>query len=287
MQYDETFRAMGTDVDVVIESGSGSAPIDAFLSLRLLFERQEALFSRFRPTSLLSRLNARQAVEQPTFAAACRLALEAHEFTGGVFNPMVLPALMDAGYVGTFERLARGHPRAQLIPDANECIVIDGDTVRLRTGGLDLGGIVKGWTVDLAIAMLRDRFDGALVNAGGDLRSIGSEEHGRGWAMEVDSPKGGTAWAGTVDGALATSTTLVRRWQTSTGGEAHHLINPLTGLPASNPVVQVSVWGSEAWRAECWAKAILIAGETRAEQAKAAGYEVLALDADGRAVFGR
>ena len=96
MQYSETFPAMGTTVDTVVEADS--PPIAAFLSIRLLFECQEAKFSRFRPTSLLSRLNRGETIEDAAFAAACGLALEAHEFTRGVFNPMVLPALREAGY---------------------------------------------------------------------------------------------------------------------------------------------------------------------------------------------
>lgn len=282
MQFDESFSAMGTEVDVVIEAAS--PPIDAFLSVRLLFERQEARFSRFRQGSLLTQLNRGQAVDDAAFATGCRLALEAHGFTGGAFNPMVLPALRDAGYDRTFELLAGGHPREQQVPDPAECIAIDGNCVHLRSGALDLGGLVKGWTVDLAIDLLRDCYDGVLVNAGGDMRTSGSEDGGSGWSVEVERPMGGVAWEGRLSGALATSTTLRRRWITD-GGSAHHLIDPGTGLPAGGPIAQVSVWGRETWRAESWAKAILIDGETAACRARVAGFEVLALAHDGTRFF--
>lgn len=279
MQFEDSFRAMGTEVDVVVEADT--QPMEAFLSVRLLFESQEALFSRFRPTSLLSRLNRGEAIEHPGFATACRLALEAHCFTGGIFNPMVLPALLEAGYDRTFEAVSGGHPRKQPVPDPRQCVVIEGDNVRLREGALDLGGVVKGWTVDLAIELLEGRFAGAIVNAGGDVRSTGSEEGAKGWLVEVDAPRDGIAWEGTLDGALATSTTLKRRWRTDAGA-AHHLIDPRSGLPARGPAAQVSVWGPETWRAECWSKAILIGGEELARRAKASGFEVLALAADER-----
>ena len=45
MQFTESFRAMNTDVDAIIEAPS--RPLDAFLTLRLLFEQQEERFSRF------------------------------------------------------------------------------------------------------------------------------------------------------------------------------------------------------------------------------------------------
>lgn len=283
MLFDDSFRAMGTEVNV--EVNTSTPPIDAVLSVRLLFESQEALFSRFRSTSLLSRLNRGERVEHSRFATACRCAIEAHEFTGGVFNPMVLPALVDSGYDRTFGAVTGGRPRAQPVPDPRVCLAIHGDAVRLRNGAIDLGGIVKGWTVDLAIAFLRDRVDDALVNAGGDLRTVGQGDS-NGWQIDVESPTGGSAWAGAVDGALATSTSLTRYWLTDAGNLAHHIIDPRSGLPSSGPAAQVSVWGPEAWRAECWAKAILIGGEEMARRAQSDGFAVLALAPDGRAMFG-
>jgi thiamine biosynthesis lipoprotein len=282
MLFNDHFRAMGTDVEVLIDASA--PPFAGFLSIRLLFESQEALFSRFQPASLLSRLNSGETVEHPSFAAACRLAREAHEFTGGIFNPMVLPALVEAGYDRSFEAVTGGRLRRHGVPDPRECILIDGDTVRLRQGALDLGGIVKGWTVDLAVELVGDWVDGVLVNAGGDLRTTGSEPGTRGWQVEVDAPGGGIAWEGVLDGALATSTTLKRRWRTVDGDMAHHLIDPRTGLPANGPAAQVSAWGAEAWRAECWAKAVLIGGDDVASRARAAGLDVLALGQDGRAI---
>ncbi|HMO96037.1 MAG TPA: FAD:protein FMN transferase [Tepidiformaceae bacterium] len=277
MQFDDSFHAMGTDIDVLVVASR--RPIEAFISLRLLFEEQESLFSRFRNSSLLSRLNGGASIEHPRFATACRMALEAHESTGGLFNPMVLPALLDSGYDRSIEAVGGGHPRAQRVPDPRSCLVLHGDTVRLREGALDLGGIIKGWTVDLAIDLL-EGVDGALINAGGDLRAAGAN----GWQIEVEAPGGGIAWAGDAAGALATSTTATRRWLTNGDTMAHHLIDPRTGLPSAGPAAQVSAWGTETWRAECWAKAVLIGGQVTAGHARRNGFEVLALTADGEAL---
>ncbi|MGE5596128.1 MAG: FAD:protein FMN transferase [Hyphomicrobiales bacterium] len=282
MPFTDSFRAMGTEIDVEIEAPD--VPFETFVSVRLLFERQEAKFSRFREGSLLSRLNRGEPIEDAGFATACRMALEAHDMTRGVFNPMVLPALREAGYDRTFEelRMGAGAPRAQVVPDPRDALRVDGNRVELREGGLDLGGIVKGWTVDLAVAELGVRFKNVLANAGGDLRCAGSDDGGEGWLVSIDAPGGALAWEGPVRGALATSTTRKRRWQTGRG-EAHHLIDPRTGLPAAGGFVQASAWGELAWRAECWAKAVLIAGPELAAAAVADGYRLLAFDQAGAA----
>ncbi len=278
MIQEDHFHAMGTDIDVMV--ADGQPPLDAFISVHLLFEQQEQRFSRFRADSLLSQLNAGATVVDATFAAVCRLALTANEDTDGLFNPLVLPALVVAGYDKTFDDVSGGRPEAVNIPMLPECLTIHGDEVRLLSGAMDLGGIVKGWTVDQAIDLLSPDHPNLLVNAGGDLRVAGGDDEHDGWEMGVADPRlpDTFAWRGTMTAALATSTTLKRRWTTDSGGTAHHLIDPRTGLPSDSGLVQVSVWAKETWWAEVWAKAILIGGPSVAERAQRAGCEALILE---------
>ncbi len=282
--FDDAFRAMDTGIDVEIEAET--RPHGAFVSIRLLFEQQEQRFSRFREKSLLSRLNAGDAVDDPVFVEGCRLAIAACEFTGGLFNPMVLPALRRAGYDRTFSQVSGGNPVAgEAAPSPVRALRFEGDSVRLIEGQLDLGGIVKGWTADLAATVFPE-FSGVLVNAGGDVRTTGRGDGEGGWLLSIENPAGGPpVWEGTLAGACATSTTLKRRWRAADGRAAHHLIDPRTGLPSESPFVQVSVWAPEAWRAEAWAKAVLIAGKDGAEAAQEAGHTVLTLSPDGLTRF--
>lgn len=280
MQFFDSFRAMNTDVDVIVEAEW--PPSDAFLNARLLFERQEERFSRFRPSSLLSRLNAGEAVDDELLARVCRMAVAAHEFTSGLFNPMVLPALAQAGYSITFDEVSGGNPVAQPVPDPAKALALAGNVVRLREGALDLGGIVKGWTVDIGLETLSDRHPNLFLNAGGDLRCTGAEEGVDGWLVAVAARNDAeTPWEGPMRGALATSTTRKRRWTTASGETAHHLIDPRTGLPAASAFDQVSVWHAETWVAECWAKAVLIGGEAAAKAAAEHVDRVLAIDSGG------
>ncbi len=273
MQHHESFRAMNTNIDLFFESLL--PPMDAIISIKLLFERQEACFSRFRAESMLSALNRGETVTDQRFADACRLALQAHELTSGLFNPMILPALAEAGYDRSFDDVSEGAPRAQAIPDPRLAIRIDSNTVTLDHGSLDLGGIVKGWTVDLAITLVADRYPDSFINAGGDLRCIGSEEDADGWVVGLDDPEGNPAWKGAMRGAVATSSSRKRRWPAMGGGAAaHHLIDPRTGLPAEG-FDQVSVWAERCWEAEVWAKAVLIGGQAGVEAGHRAGRTLL------------
>lgn len=280
LEYHESFRAMDTEIDVFIESEL-PPPAGAFVSARLLFEQQEERFSRFRETSLLSALNRGEAVDSAWLAYAVSMANDAFELTGGLFNPMVLPALRQAGYDRTFAEVSVGTLEPQRVPDPKRTIRVTDSRVELLAGQVDLGGIVKGWTADLVAEELAKDCPNVFVNAGGDIRCLGSDGGGAGWAVSVDGPDGAPAWEGCVRQALATSTTLKRRWTTAEGVSAHHLIDPATGLPSASEFVQVSARAEACWLAEAWAKAVLMGGEDALKRAERAGVAVLAIGAGG------
>jgi thiamine biosynthesis lipoprotein len=279
VEHIESFRAMDTGIDLIVIADE--RPMLPFLEARLLFDQQEERFSRFRPSSLVSRLNRGETVADPWLDAILPLALAAWETTDGLFNPLILPALAAAGYDRTFSTVSGGAPVPLPPPDPRTAIERTTAGWRLREGRLDLGGIVKGWTADLAAEHLAAAVAApAMVNAGGDIRCIGEEAPGRGgWELAVEGPSGETAWSGIVAGALATSTTLRRRWTTADGRTAHHLIDPRTGLPAASPFVQVSVIAPTCREAETWAKAVLIGGHEGLELAALRGVAALALAA--------
>jgi thiamine biosynthesis lipoprotein len=104
---------------------------------------------------------------------------------------------------------------------------------------LDLGATAKALAADRAAALAAQAAGcGVLVNLGGDIATAGTAPAG-GWAVRIADwhAAGPNADSETVridDGAIATSSTTVRRW--ARGGEAlHHVVDPATGRPA--PVV--------------------------------------------------
>lgn len=172
-------------------------------------EDLESRWSRFRPSSELSRLNAAAGrtalVSAETFALITR-AVDAWFLTEGRFDPTVLPALINAGYDRTFDEVRlRRHDRdsnddapialpAAGLRAAPGCAEIrlgeSVHTVTLPVGvQLDLGGIGKGYAADLvATELLAAGASGACVSIGGDLRCTGTPPWDEGWLVEVDDP---------------------------------------------------------------------------------------------------
>ena len=269
--------AMGCSVDV---RGWGE-PASAALVPALL-DRMERCWSRFDPASDLTALNGdpRPVVEVPLLlGAAVQRAVTAWRCTDGAFDPTVHDALVAAGYDRSFEQLPeRAVPTHPGLPVAgcadveveldDHAGLLDPDApaavVRRPPGRrLDLGGIGKGLAADLvADVLLAAGVRSVIVSLGGDVRVAGRVPRG-GFAVPVTDPWDGTTLTSLVlasAGAVVTSSTRRRRWQTADGGWAHHLIDPRTGQSADRGVAAVVVAASEAWWAECLAKAALVMG---------------------------
>lgn len=118
---------------------------------------------------------------------------------------------------------------------------------------LDLGGIAKGYGVDLAVEALRRwGIRNALVTAGGDLYALGRSEDGDPWEIGVRSPFDPAGLVATLhveDRAVATSGDY-ERFFVYARHRYHHLLDPSTGAPRSTPRHGVTVTGSSCLAAD-------------------------------------
>ena len=277
---------MGSDAHLIVVGGPASLPDMAVRRV----EDLEQKWSRFRADSEVNALNRHAGqpfrVSPDTMTLVGR-AIEAWRLSGGAFDPTILGALIRAGYDRSFDQLgasapAGGSPLGLGAAD----IGIDGETIRLPVGtGFDPGGIGKGLAADiLAEELLADGAEGVCVNLGGDVRVTGTGPDGGTWTVGLEHPSVAEPLVllGLSRGAVATSTTLRRRWTTE-GEQRHHLIDPHTGRPSDTDLVLASVVAAQAWIAEVLAKAVLLAGSAHPfDIVGGTGAEGLAVDAEGR-----
>jgi thiamine biosynthesis lipoprotein len=222
---------------------------------------RHARFSRFEPSSELTRLNAsggRWVAVSDELEGLLLAALEAHRVSGGLVHAGVLEAMRAIGYTRpmrlgpTAAVLDRTRPVAPL----PELLEVSAGRARLAAGaGIDLGGIAKGWLADRLAAELGDN---CLVNLGGDLFARGAGPDGEGWPVGL----GGRTLLLSDQGA-ATSGVRRRAWRWE-GAALHHLIDPRTGRPAVTDAGEVSVVAGSAAEAEVHAKAALLLGSAAA-----------------------
>jgi thiamine biosynthesis lipoprotein len=249
-----SFRAMGTDVELLLDAEPGERAERALDRAEAEFERLEQVMSRFRDDSELSALNrdGRIAVASPDLARVVELAIEAREATGGLFDPTVHDAVVAAGYDRTFDAVTPDATATPREPPDN-CgggVRVDWPAIELEPGTrLDLGGIGKGYAVD-RVAELLAVVGPCLVNAGGDLAVRGGS-----WPVGVTAD----VTLELTRGGMATSGRDRRRWLRN-GEERHHLIDPSTGRPAVEAPIRVTVVAGSAAAAEVAAKAVFFGG---------------------------
>ena len=274
VELSRCFRALNTNVEAAVRAEESKIPLveAAFDRVESLFAEVEKTLSRFRPDSELSRLNASAGwpfkVSRLTFEVI-KASLDAARLTGGLFDPTILPSLVAAGYDCSFERIGSGHPaRLTCQTSQSRCswrdIRLDARTCTIYMPAgcvLDLGGIGKGWTVDRASRELKD-FPGYALDAGGDIAIGGNSPDEPPWAIGVADPRcpeRDMLVLELTQGAVCTSTTSRRRWQTA-GGWQHHLIDPRTGRPSDSGVISATVLAGSAASAETLTKAAILLG---------------------------
>lgn len=161
-------------------------------------------------------------------------------------------------------------------------------TVRLPEPGmaLDLGGIAKGYALDRARQVMK-RFgvNGALVNAGGDILTVGEKAPGHPWRVGVQDPRRGNAIvavASVKDKIIVTSGDY-ERFFVKNGKRYHHILDPRTGYPTTG-LRSVTIVATDGITADALATAVLVLGADEGLKLVESlqGIEALLVDSAGR-----
>jgi thiamine biosynthesis lipoprotein len=261
---------MASPLRLTIASSAGrDAPVDAaWAEVQTTFARADAVMSRFREDSELTRLNRRAPAAMPIsrdLANALAAADRARRVTGGRFEPRVVAALERIGYLGV--------PQGPAPTSARPARILDrvGRAGPVSVGSpVDLGGIGKGLALRWAAATL-DRWLatapgptlGYLIDAGGDIVASGTPDGTAPWLVAIEDPAGATEPVAVVAirerGGIATSSIRRLRWERD-GRTVHHLIDPRTDGPAGGGLLAVTVAGPDPAWAEVWSKALFVEG---------------------------
>ncbi|MDR7239788.1 FAD:protein FMN transferase [Neobacillus drentensis] len=264
------FPSMSTIVQITI---SHELFANDLMPVYKLVNLIEDTCSRFRPDSELSRLNQqidREIIVSKEMFSILTDALRFYEESEGIFNPGVLSALVNNGYAKSIEMikgreivLASPSPT---VPAHSQPFLLDEkkQSVTLFTK-IDLGGIAKGWVIDHAAQLLEKEGYG-FINVGGDMRIFGTLP--RHLNIGIESPFAETEMISSIQvqkGALATSTTMKRKWLIN-GEWSHHIIDPRTGGPSESKIVSATVTAPTALEADVWAKTVLLLGEKAGQE---------------------
>jgi FAD:protein FMN transferase len=239
------FMAMASPCSVRIETRDERAATKAAKAAIAEVQRIEVKYSRYRASSVVSRIN--QAAGGSAVAIDTETA-SLLDFAGQLWR--MSDGLFDA--TSGVLRQAWDFKAAQL-PDPEKLVHIlarigwgdvllkKGTFSLLRAGmELDFGGFGKEYAADRAAGvLLQHGVQHAVVNLGGDIHALGShgmpEQAGKPWKVEVQHPrKANSSLAGieVFGGGLATSGDYERYFELD-GKRYCHVLDPRTGWPVT------------------------------------------------------
>ena len=209
----------------------------------------EQRFSIFRPESDLCRLNNAAGKDEfvpipPDVAHVLRTALRLSQDSNGVFDPTIGPLMAAWGFRGGS---ARKEPAAAELAAARTLVgwtnviwdTAGSNRVRLALTGmrLDLGGIAKGYAVDVGYErLLLAGYTNFLVDLGGNLRAHGEAASGRGgWRAGIRHPFEAGELLGFLlltNGESTATSGNYERFVEFNGHRYAHIMDPRTGKPA-------------------------------------------------------
>ncbi len=236
-----SFKAMGSFCEIQLFDES---PVRAKNIAKQLIDevaRLEKKYSRFREDSLLSRINssagnkAGLAIDEET-QSLFNHALNCFEQSDGLFDITsgALNQLWDfkKALVPSQEKIdaARAHVGLHKVSCQDSHIRLP------RYMQIDFGGIVKEYAADSAASLARSLdVEHGLVNLGGDFSVIGAQPENTPWTIGISSPESKNDIMAKIDlinGGLASSGDYERFFMHE-GHRYSHILNPLTGWPAS------------------------------------------------------
>jgi thiamine biosynthesis lipoprotein len=269
--YAETRALLGTFITIkVVDTDEGRAQ-DMVRSTFTEISRLSGILSRFDPASELYCLNKTGQVTNASgeLVEVVERSLQYAELTDGAFDVTVLPML---------ELNQESFLKYDAPPTADELgevknlvsyknISISGQDITLTKSGasITLDSIAKGYIVDMAASLLRERGNNSvLVEAGGDMSLSGMSQDGDPWKIGVANPRTTSSFYQVINssgGAIATS----GDYEAAFTGDYryHHIIDPRVGLSPAE-LSSATVLASNTTSADALATVCMVMGKDEA-----------------------
>lgn len=288
----ESRALMGTQVDIVVDGGDEPLLRHAVDHAYAEMARLEALFSRYQPDSVVSRISAAAGVQPVAVPSEVMAVLKTSQqlfrLSGGAFDVTVGSL---KGW--SFEAGRKTVPpagvlaRQRQLVDARRLVLDEqaGTAYLARQGmALDLGGIAKLPILEAGMRVLRQQgVSNALINGGGDVLVMGQLQ-GRPWRVGLRDPRAPERLLGalSVEGqAVVASSGDYERYFFVGGKREHHILDPRTGYPTVG-VHGVSLLARDVAQVNGLGAAMMVQGPQggKALVARQPGVEALVVSGD-------
>lgn len=267
---------MGTELVVTVESDDPAISEETAELVHAEMDRLNDLLSVWNPDSPLSHVNqeARSGwakMDQESYSLL-RESMFYAELTSGKYDVTAGPLVRLWGF---FAREERKPPQQDKIDAAKENIghekvAFDDSSKSIKFDApnmeIDLGGIAKGYAVDKAMALLKDKnIKAVLINLGGNISFSGLPAGKKEWSIAVRDPRSKDQFLGVLSlgkefqGWGIASSGQYERYFEFEGKRYGHIIDPTTGYPVEN-ILGTTIIASNATRADALSTSAFLLG---------------------------
>jgi thiamine biosynthesis lipoprotein len=269
-------RTMGTYAHVVLVSSDSVADAPKAAAAESVLARVDSLMSNWTTTSEVARLN-REAghhatVVEPEVAVVIDSSLGLWRETDHTFDITVEPLMRAWGFLGGPRRVpteeqareAFRHVGAQRVhfDRARRTLRFDDDGVRI-----DLGGIAKGYAVDVAARTLASEgVTDALVDLTGNMMALGNAPGGGRWRIGIRDPRDRMPYFARISlrsGEGISTSGKYEQFIAANGRTYGHIMDPRTGHPAEG-LISVTVVSRSAFLCDEWDTPLFVLGPAAA-----------------------
>ena len=238
---------MGTIVSMTVFDPSRDHAEEAMAIAFEEIERLTSVMSRYDATTPVAQLNRDGFLREapPELSFVIKKSMHYTQMSNRLFDITVKPLvdLLVESYKDPKNILPSEENITELLElvDAGQ-ISLNGRTIAFKKDGMGitLDGIAKGFIVDKAVErLILEGINHGLVNAGGDIRTIGGKGDNKPWKIAIQDPLKKKDYPDII--------TITNRSIATSGNYEvffdqdklfHHIVNPKTGL---SPLINASV----------------------------------------------
>ena len=266
-RYEKNLEKMGTYVNIIIYADKDSNYQKVLDSGFAKIDEISKIASNYDPESSVTKLNKNGFIENAPVELVdiIRLSKDYNKVTMGAFDITIDP-ILTLWAEGLWEK-SKEVQQQKILEALNfvgsDKISINGSNIKFEKEGMSvtLGGIAKGYIVDKVIETLKSQgINNALVNAGGDIATLGAKPDGELWNVSLENPDNTSekivefALAGK---SIATSGNYYRYFDPKK--ETAHIIDPRTGYTADK-CISATIIAENATIADILATSVFVLG---------------------------
>ncbi len=278
----KAIMSMGTvfDISAYVSQKSGAEKV--FDKVFHEVNRLDNVMSNYKPESDLSKINRKAASESVScddeLAYIIEQSIEYGDITQGAFDITIGPLMKKWGFFKAQGRIPDNNELDSVLQSVSyKNIRIEEKTKKSLFRGsnsekvisfvnphtqVDLGGIGKGYAVDVAMKLLRKNgIRSALINFAGNVYASGSPPGRKSWIIGLQHPRNSKEILGSfevTDKAVSTSGDY-EKFFTMNGERYSHIIDPRSGIPVKG-IASVTIIADSATKADALSTGVFVLG---------------------------